>query len=118
VTQVFSLDDGSIFAPIDIDVEVTPQAVTRCIARNEFGQALNMALHLAEPTVLKRAVDSVPYAAVPLVVKTIDVAFLKPFLRFIAEQIVSVACEVVSVCGVDRPYISPYSCRFSLFLAC
>ena len=86
--QVFSLDENMLFAPTDLDVAITPQAVSRAILNEDFTLAVNMALHLGEKGVLKRAVDAVPTDALDLVVKTLDPRLLRDLLRFLAEEIV------------------------------
>ena len=50
------------FAPTDLDISITPQSVSAASARQEYGLAVNMALHLSEQHVLKLAVDAVPEA--------------------------------------------------------
>lgn len=87
--QIFSLDDAMLFAPTDLDIAITPQAVSKAIANWEFGAAVNMALHLGEKEVLKRAVDSVQVDAIELVVKSVDARMLKDLLKFVADEIVS-----------------------------
>ena len=88
--QVFSLDDAMLFAPTDLDVAITPQAVMKAMSQWEYSAGVNMALHLGEVDVLKKAVDSVPMDSIELVVKTIDGRMLKDLLKFIADEIVSV----------------------------
>jgi periodic tryptophan protein 2 len=85
--QVFSLDDAMQFAPTDLDVAITPQSIRAAAARHEYGLAVNMALHLAEPAVLKEAVDAVPADSVELVVKSLDRRMLRAVLRFLAEEV-------------------------------
>eukprot|EP01041_Mallomonas_annulata_P006791 gene6791-13750_t len=90
---IFSLDEGMIFAPTDLDIAITPQTITATIAREEFSLALNMALHLNEPSVLKKAVDAISMEAIELVVRSIDVRMLRVLLRFIAEEL-SKSCHL------------------------
>lgn len=87
--QIFSLDDAMLFAPTDLDVAITPQAVFKAIFNWEYSLAVNMALHLGEREVLKKAVDSVPLDSIDLVVKTIDGRMLKDLLKFVADEIVA-----------------------------
>jgi periodic tryptophan protein 2 len=94
--QIFSLDDAMLFAPTDLDVAITPQAVQKAIANWEYSTAVNMALHLGEAAVLKKAVDSVPLTSIELVVKTIDGRMLKDLLKFVADEIVS-CCSLAAV---------------------
>lgn len=87
--QIFGLDDDMIFAPTDLDVNITPQAVEAALARQEYSLAVNMALHLNESTVLKKAVDCVVVESIPLVVQTVDARMLRELLRFIAGEVLA-----------------------------
>lgn len=77
------------------------QAVYKAVSNWEFGAAVNMALHLGEKEVLKKAVDSVKVEAIELVVKSVDARMLKDLLKFIADEIVSVLLRCV--CSVYCP---------------
>lgn len=96
--QIFSLDDAMLFAPTDLDIAITPQAVNKAIGNWEFSAAVNMALHLGEREVLKKAVDSVKVEAIELVVKSVDARMLKDLLKFVADEIVSHAL----ICTLQR----------------
>jgi periodic tryptophan protein 2 len=87
--QIFSLDDAMLFAPTDLDIAITPQAVLKAVGNHEFSTAVNMALHLGERDVLKKAVDSVVLESIDLVVKSVDGRMLKDLLKFVADEIVS-----------------------------
>lgn len=76
-----------LFAPTDIDITITPQAVVSAINKQEYGLALNMALHLGERDVLKKAVDAIELKSIDLVVLGIDIRMLKKILSFIAEEL-------------------------------
>lgn len=86
--QVFSLDSAMLFAPTDIDIAITPQAVQTALRRCEYALAINMALHLGERDVLKQAVDEVPLDSISLVIKTLDGTMLRDMMRFVAEEVV------------------------------
>ena len=78
-----------LFAPTDIDITITPQAVLAAISKQEYGLALNMALHLGERNVLKKAVDAIDLLNIDLVVLSVDIRMLKEMLSFIAEELTS-----------------------------
>ncbi len=52
-----------------------------------------MALLLGEKSVLKRAVDAVGPASIELVQKSIEISCLDTFMRFLAEEIVSILID-------------------------
>jgi len=85
------LDDSIVFAPMDLDITITPLTISNAISRSEHTLAINMALHLSERSSLKQAVDSVPVDAIELVVRAIDGQLLKDLLKYIADEIVSQA---------------------------
>jgi len=85
--QIFSLDESMMFAPTDIDITITPQAVLAAVSRKEFGLAINMALHLGEREVLKQAIDVVPLGSLDMVVLGVDTRMLKQLLGCLAEEL-------------------------------
>ena len=87
--QIFALDSAMMFAPTDLDVAITPQTIGAAIMRQEFSLALNMALHLGEAKLLKKAVDAVEVQAIELVIKTVDVRMIKDLMKFLADELVS-----------------------------
>ena len=86
--QIFSLDDAMLFAPTDLDTAITPDAVKKAVSRQEYGLAINMALHLGELDVLRLAVNAVGVDSVDMVVKSLDLRMLKQFLKFLADEVV------------------------------
>ena len=87
--QIFSLDEEMLFAPTDLDITITPQAVREAVNRCEFGLAINMALHLGEQNILKFAIDNVEIDSIELVVKSLDANFLQNLIKFLGNEIVS-----------------------------
>ena len=77
-----------LFSPTDLDIKITPQAVNEAIRKNEYTLAINMALYLAEKSVLKQSIDAVQIDSIELVIKTIDPRMLKDLLKFLAEELV------------------------------
>lgn len=86
--QIFALDENILFAPTDLDIAITPQAISLALSRQEFQLAINMALHLGEKKVLKRAIDSVDSSSIELVVKSIDLRMLRDMMKFLADELV------------------------------
>eukprot|EP00981_Chlorochromonas_danica_P009320 scaffold2613_cov159-Ochromonas_danica.AAC.7 len=87
--QVYGLDDDLLFAPLDIDEAMSPQAVYGALDREDYVRALTMALHLGESSVLLPALVAVPQASIELVAKHLDRALLPSLFRFLADQISS-----------------------------
>lgn len=85
--QVYALDEGLLFAPVDLDTACTPQGVYLAIGSHQHAAAINMALQLGEAAVLEAAVSSVPLEGVALVCRTLIRDLLPRLLRFLAEQL-------------------------------
>lgn len=87
--QVFSLDQGQLFAPLEWDIELTPAFLRQQLQLQHFGKALQGALQLGDPSLLQEVVLSIPLDAIALVVKSIPLILLEPFLKYLAQQMVS-----------------------------
>jgi periodic tryptophan protein 2 len=87
--QVYSLDEDLLFAPTDLDITITPQAVDVALSREEYSLALNMALQLGPQMSLKKVFSKIPMNALNLVIKSVDVRMLRDIIRFIANELAS-----------------------------
>jgi periodic tryptophan protein 2 len=85
--QVFSVDPALLFAPLDIDVSITPQTTNAALAQGQFSQALGMALQLGEGDLIRRVATAVPVDAIPLVARQTDPRLLGDMLRFLADEL-------------------------------
>lgn len=57
---LYSLDEGLVFDPTDLGVEVTPGAVHAAAARRAWLQAFLLALRLNQPPLLRHVILSTP----------------------------------------------------------
>jgi periodic tryptophan protein 2 len=57
---VYSLDEGLVFDPTDLDEDVTPEAARRASASGAHARALLIALRLRDPDTLRHVVLSTP----------------------------------------------------------
>ena len=85
--QVFSVDPALLFAPLDIDVTITPQSTMETLQRGELARALCMALQLGEGDLVRRVAIAVPPDAIAVVCRDIDVRLLGDVLRFLADEL-------------------------------
>lgn len=85
--QVFSVDPALLFAPLDIDVSITPQNTATTLAQGQFAKALCMALQLGEGEIIRSVVLAVPLAAVELVCRDVDVRLLGDLFRYLADEL-------------------------------
>ncbi len=87
--QLFSVDPALLFVPLDLDIAVTPQAVTQAIASQQFAMALTFSLQLGEGDVIRKAIGATPLSAVTMVVRSIDPRLLGDLMRFLADEVVT-----------------------------
>ena len=57
---MYTLDTGLVFDPLDLAVEVTPEAVRKAVAQKRFSVALAMSLRLCDRELVARVVEAVP----------------------------------------------------------
>ena len=79
------LDD---FDPFDLDVDVTPQNIRAILTSSQPDhlKALVMSLRLSDKSLIQHAYESVPFAAIPLLVRGLPRVYLARILRFVGEQ--------------------------------
>ena len=108
--QIFSLDTSLVFAPMDLDESVTPQAVHTAVAQQKFAKAIAYSLQLGDAELIRKAVGFVPPASIELVCRSIDVRLLADFLRFLADELVhSRHIEFyLRWCGAILTFFGPY----------
>jgi len=84
---VYALDSFMSFDPMDLEVDLTPESVHRCIAQREYLRALVLALRLNEPEPLAAAYRSVPKASIELVARDLPRPHLAGLLRVVADHL-------------------------------
>jgi len=84
---VYALDSFMSFDPMDLEVDLTPESVHRCIAQREYLRALVLALRLNEPEPLDAAYRSVPKASIELVARDLPRPHLAGLLRVVADHL-------------------------------
>lgn len=83
---IYALDETLTFDPFELDEDITPDAITRTLKRQEFTKALLMALHLNEEDLIGRCIESVPIASVALVAQALKDVYLKRLLALLAKR--------------------------------
>lgn len=58
---IYSLDQGIVFDPINLSLEVTPKAARDCLKNFEYSSALIMALKLNESNLILEIIEQIPY---------------------------------------------------------
>jgi len=83
---VYSLDRHLVFDPVELDLDITPVRIRRELAKENFLQALLMALKLNERILIRQCLESVPHTDVMLLAKQIGEKYLPALLQFVAEE--------------------------------
>lgn len=86
-----------LFAPSDLDINITPQSIDITLSELNYGLALNMALHLTEAHLLKKVMSHIPMSSIELVVKSVNLMKLKELIVFLSEEIVSTVMPYYAV---------------------
>ncbi|KAI0049222.1 WD repeat protein [Auriscalpium vulgare] len=84
---VYSVDDALAFDPLDLTLELTPQAVLGALAAREHLRALVMALRLNEAPLVQRAYEAVPYDEIPLAARQLPAAYVARVLGVAARRL-------------------------------
>ncbi|KAE9361990.1 Periodic tryptophan protein 2 [Phytophthora fragariae] len=84
---IYGLDERLAFDPFDLDEDITPETISKTLARREYARALVMALHLNEEPIIARCVEGVPLASIPLVAQTLrGEMYLQRLLQLLAKR--------------------------------
>ncbi|KAK1934325.1 Periodic tryptophan protein 2 [Phytophthora citrophthora] len=84
---IYGLDESLAFDPFELDEDITPETITRTLARREYARALVMALHLNEEPLIARCVEGIPIASIPLVAQTLrGEMYLQRLLQLLAKR--------------------------------
>lgn len=86
---VYVSSDQRIVDPIELEIEVTPQAVEKALEENEFLPAVVMSIKLGhtERPLLLSVLTKVPIDAIDFVASRIPTRFVSDFLQFLAETL-------------------------------
>lgn len=82
---VFSTDEGAVFDPTDLEVDITPQAVGRALQGGQFLRALLLAMRLGDPALVERCIMSTPPAEVASVCQAAPVQVVPRLLDHLAD---------------------------------
>ena len=85
---LYGLDGAAdLFAPSELQLDVTPANVTKALAQTEYAAALSMALALNQPTLIQNVLESVPRASIRLVVRSLSPHRLQRVLEVLSTEL-------------------------------
>ena len=83
--NVFSLDVTSSFDPFELELNVTPAAVTTALlVDKDYKKALILAFKLNDVPLVQRVVESVPLGDIKLLVASVPVAYVETLLKHLS----------------------------------
>ncbi len=87
---IYSLDNTGMedFDPFDLDIDVTPQNIRAILEQPEpeHLKALIMAFRLNDRPLLRKVYESVPYEAIPLLIRELPKVYLGRLLMLLGQQ--------------------------------
>jgi len=83
---VYSLDRHLVFDPVELEIDITPSRIRHELSKNNYLQALLMALKLNERGLIRQSLECVPHQDVMLLAKQLSVKYVSPLLQFVAEE--------------------------------
>ena len=82
---VYSTELALQFDPFDLDVDVTPSAVSQAISEGDYLRALVLAFRINETPLVQRVYNAVPTSDITLVLKQLPTVYLSRLLEFISK---------------------------------
>lgn len=83
---VYSLDRHLVFDPVELELDITPSRIRQELVKENYLQALRMALKLNERGLIRQSLESAPHTDVMLLAKQVGVKHLPALLQFVAEE--------------------------------
>ena len=84
---VYAVDDALQFDPTGLELDTTPAAVGKALARAEYGRALPMALCLNEVPLIRSVWQAVPPEMISLVCASLPPPYLPRLLSFLGAEL-------------------------------
>lgn len=81
---IYSLDETLIFDPLELDLDLTPEAIRDALDRGEHLRAFLMAIRLNDPLLTEVVWEAIPVSVVPLLVRDLPWRYLRPIIAFLA----------------------------------
>ena len=84
---IYSLDGETIFDPLDLSIDLTPESILATLEKGEHLIALIMALRLNEETLIRQTYEGTPAADVRLVAQQLPISYVEKLLRWIGDHV-------------------------------
>ncbi|KAF8324849.1 quinon protein alcohol dehydrogenase-like superfamily [Cantharellus anzutake] len=83
---IYSLDEGIVFEPLDLDIDITPQNILEVLSQKEHLKALVMAFRLNEKSLIERVYEAIPSEDIALLVRQLPRIYVPNLLSFVASH--------------------------------
>ncbi|KAL0615505.1 Periodic tryptophan protein 2-like protein [Plecturocebus cupreus] len=83
---IYSLDTRVLFDPFELDTSVTPRRVREALRRQDFTQAILMALRLNESKLVQETLEAVPRDEIEVVSSSLPELYVEKVLEFLASS--------------------------------
>nr|XP_039251943.1 periodic tryptophan protein 2 homolog [Styela clava] len=84
---IYSLDNNFVFDPFDLEISITPELIRQKIEKDEYAEAIVVALRLNEVQLICEAIESTPIAAIEMIVSGLRQKYVEKLLEFISTQL-------------------------------
>lgn len=84
---IYSLDETVAFDPIDLSIDLTPQAIFEVLEEREYLKALVMAFRLNEKALIQRVYEAIPHGDIRLLARQVPIVYVPSLLKFVAEHL-------------------------------
>jgi periodic tryptophan protein 2 len=84
---IYSVDDNLHFDPFDLDMEITPDLISKSISRKEFSKAIIASFRLGEIPIIDRVYNSIPKEEIDLIVRNFGSKYYEKFLKLLVRQL-------------------------------
>eukprot|EP00483_Globobulimina_turgida_P002597 UN02601 len=84
---LYSQNDLSIFDPIDLDINITPQTIKKEIKLKSYSKALIMSIKLNDKLLIKQVIESVPNQQISICIQSLKSKYFETMLYVLSENI-------------------------------
>ncbi|TIB05736.1 hypothetical protein E3P96_00955 [Wallemia ichthyophaga] len=83
---VYSLDESALFDPFDLDIDLTPESVTKTVKKGDYLVGLIMAFRLNDEKIIEMVYTSTPPVEIRLIVKQLPLVYVDKLVSFIGKH--------------------------------
>ncbi|XP_005103088.1 periodic tryptophan protein 2 homolog [Aplysia californica] len=89
--MVYSLDQGVVFDPFELDMDITPASVRRTLGKGEHSAALMLSFRLNEQSLIQEVLEAIPVDSADVIIESLPDTYVDKLLAFMGHMIESSA---------------------------